>query len=275
MRRLSIGQFSQATRLSIKALRLYADRGLLTPIHIDPESGYRYYASDQLMRAGLIHALRGIGMPLQKIEQFLNMEGNEARLELLDHHAAALTHTLEQISNIRATLRAPNRPPAQDDSVRIESADTRCIAGVRVKTDLHHIKQDIQSAFSSLYSKLALAGDTIEISGTPMLIYHDAIDEQGGGEVEVGVPIREPLNHNCALRISHLEGSTVAVILHQGPHDQVGEAYRKILNSIASRNLAPDGPPREIYLNDPAVTHPAQLLIRIEFPIQPVETVAK
>ncbi|MBM4203812.1 MAG: MerR family DNA-binding transcriptional regulator [Gammaproteobacteria bacterium] len=52
MRRFSICQFSQATRLSIKALRLYADRGLLNPVHIDPESGYRYYASDQLIQAG-------------------------------------------------------------------------------------------------------------------------------------------------------------------------------------------------------------------------------
>lgn len=117
MRRFSICQLSQATRLSIKALRLYADRGLLNPVHIDPESGYRYYASDQLIQAGQIQALRGIGMPLQKIEQFLNAGGNEERILLLDHYAAVLTHTLDQVGLIRSILLAPERSPAQDNAV--------------------------------------------------------------------------------------------------------------------------------------------------------------
>ena len=40
---LPIGQFAAASQLSHKALRLYAERGLLPPAWVDPDSGYRYY----------------------------------------------------------------------------------------------------------------------------------------------------------------------------------------------------------------------------------------
>jgi len=40
-----IGRFSEMTCLSETALRLYDENGLLLPAHVDPSSGYRYYAS--------------------------------------------------------------------------------------------------------------------------------------------------------------------------------------------------------------------------------------
>jgi PPM family protein phosphatase len=40
---LTIGEFAEATRISPKALRLYAEQGLLMPTRVDGDSGYRYY----------------------------------------------------------------------------------------------------------------------------------------------------------------------------------------------------------------------------------------
>ena len=51
---LPIGQFAAASQLSHKALRLYAERGLLSPAWVDPDSGYRYYRTEQLRSATLI-----------------------------------------------------------------------------------------------------------------------------------------------------------------------------------------------------------------------------
>jgi DNA-binding transcriptional MerR regulator len=36
---LSIGTFASMTRLSIKALRLYDELGILQPLHTDPQTG--------------------------------------------------------------------------------------------------------------------------------------------------------------------------------------------------------------------------------------------
>ena len=53
-----IGRFSEATRLSVKALRHYDDIGLLRPAVTDPQSGYRYYRLGQANRAEAIRQLR-------------------------------------------------------------------------------------------------------------------------------------------------------------------------------------------------------------------------
>lgn len=66
---LTIGAFARISRLSIKALRLYDEIGLLAPTRIDPSSGYRYYAPEQLELARLVAWLRRLGMPLARIRQ--------------------------------------------------------------------------------------------------------------------------------------------------------------------------------------------------------------
>ncbi|MFJ5676235.1 MerR family transcriptional regulator [Streptomyces sp. NPDC093097] len=66
---LTIGAFARASRLSPKALRLYDELGLLTPVHVDPHSGYRHYAPAQLERARLVAWLRRLGMPLARIRE--------------------------------------------------------------------------------------------------------------------------------------------------------------------------------------------------------------
>ena len=57
-----IGRFAQSTRLSQKALRLYDENGLLPPVRVDEESGYRYYDWRQVRRARRIALLRQAGM---------------------------------------------------------------------------------------------------------------------------------------------------------------------------------------------------------------------
>ncbi|KUN83683.1 hypothetical protein AQJ66_17815 [Streptomyces bungoensis] len=64
---LTIGAFARASRLSPKALRLYDELELLRPARVDPYSGYRYYAVEQLRQARLVAWLRRLGMPLAEI----------------------------------------------------------------------------------------------------------------------------------------------------------------------------------------------------------------
>jgi PPM family protein phosphatase len=75
---LSIGAFARRSRLSLKALRLYDELGLLPPAHVDAETGYRYYAAAQVDRARLIGLLRRLDMPLARIGRVLELEGASA-----------------------------------------------------------------------------------------------------------------------------------------------------------------------------------------------------
>jgi DNA-binding transcriptional MerR regulator len=64
---LKIGDFSSLAQVSIKTLRYYDERGLLSPAHVDPETGYRYYSASQLSRLHHILALKDFGFSLEQI----------------------------------------------------------------------------------------------------------------------------------------------------------------------------------------------------------------
>ena len=92
---LAIGAFANAVQLSLKALRLYAQLGILPPSYVDPDSGYRYYHADQLHRARLIRMLRQIDMPLATIRRVLAASPVESQ-QLVLEHCAALEQRAEQ-----------------------------------------------------------------------------------------------------------------------------------------------------------------------------------
>jgi DNA-binding transcriptional MerR regulator len=62
-----IGQFSQITKVTVKALRFYEEEGLIEPRYVDPVNGYRYYGSDQLPRMYRIVSLRQCGFSIPEI----------------------------------------------------------------------------------------------------------------------------------------------------------------------------------------------------------------
>ncbi|WEO99682.1 protein phosphatase 2C domain-containing protein [Streptomyces sp. FXJ1.172] len=79
---LTIGVFAKASRLSPKALRLYDELGLLTPARVDPATGYRLYAPQQLEQARLVAWLRRLGMPLTRIRYVCTLEPGPAAREI-------------------------------------------------------------------------------------------------------------------------------------------------------------------------------------------------
>ncbi|MGH3492400.1 MAG: MerR family transcriptional regulator [Sciscionella sp.] len=67
---LAIGDFAARCGLSAKMLRSYAAVGLLVPAVVDPWSGYRYYATNQLPQARVIALLRHAGIAVDDIAGF-------------------------------------------------------------------------------------------------------------------------------------------------------------------------------------------------------------
>jgi DNA-binding transcriptional MerR regulator len=82
---ISIGEFARRTRLSLKALRLYDERGVLVPSRVDQTSGYRYYDTAQLEQARLVVMLRQLQMPLTAIKELLARDPADAAERVAEH----------------------------------------------------------------------------------------------------------------------------------------------------------------------------------------------
>src|SRR5580698_528041 len=114
--RLSIGDFSRMTRLSVKSLRRYHDLGLLEPADIDRDTGYRYYETSQVPLGQAIRRFRDLEMPLERLKEVLHAPDASARNKLiiahLEHMESALEQTQQTVASLRALLEQPHGPIA-------------------------------------------------------------------------------------------------------------------------------------------------------------------
>ena len=85
MEEISIGEFARRSRLSLKALRLYDERGVLVPSRVDRASGYRYYDTAQLEAARLVVMLRQLQLPLAAIRELLAWDPADAAERIAEH----------------------------------------------------------------------------------------------------------------------------------------------------------------------------------------------
>jgi DNA-binding transcriptional MerR regulator len=90
---IGIGEFARRSRLSLKALRLYDERGVLVPARVDQASGYRYYDPAQLDQARLVVMLRQLQLPLAQVRELLACDPAEAAKRIAEHwRDAEATH---------------------------------------------------------------------------------------------------------------------------------------------------------------------------------------
>lgn len=206
MSSIAIGQFSRMTRLTVKALRLYDREGLLVPAVVDPATRYRYYSKDQLKAAEMIRVMRSLDMPLRKIKDVLALEDKRAVAAELAHHQARVVEQIAARERMTRYLEVLVREQSLvvDYSIElIEQAPIR-VASVRRETRLSRIGGDIRAGFAELVGELSSL--RAAPSGPPSVIYHDIIDEDVPGEIEMCVPIAA----RCTFTDRDLEGGLFA-----------------------------------------------------------------
>lgn len=97
---LSIGAFSLVTGLSITALRHYDDVGLLTPAHVDPDTGYRRYQEDQIPQARIYARLRQLRVPVEEMRTVPDV-GLDT---VLRQHRARLLAQADNVADLISTV---------------------------------------------------------------------------------------------------------------------------------------------------------------------------
>jgi DNA-binding transcriptional MerR regulator len=99
---LNASEAARRLGISVKALRLYEQRGLISPVRT--AAGWRTYGPDQMRRAAEIAALRGLGFSLAQIARVLS--GDPQGLEpALATHQATLEGRIRDLAAAREKVR--------------------------------------------------------------------------------------------------------------------------------------------------------------------------
>lgn len=194
------GRFGAATRLSPKALRLYAEQGLLVPAHVDPATGYRYYAAEQAGRARLIARLRQLGLPIARIARLIELKPDARLAELrawLEVQTKRLEEQAELVNAIARQSRGGKDPLV--DAVRI-----RDVAASKVIYRQGHVTVDALDAFAESAEaeiRTYLAQSDRGDGGPMTLHFHEPVNHDGQGLVEVAIRYDGSLEPSGDLRI--------------------------------------------------------------------------
>src|SRR5262245_57404467 len=78
-----IGEFAQIAQVSGRLLRYYDELGLLSPIRLDSQTGYRWYSAKQLPRLNRILALKELGLTLEQIRPLIDGEVGAGEMRAL------------------------------------------------------------------------------------------------------------------------------------------------------------------------------------------------
>jgi DNA-binding transcriptional MerR regulator/effector-binding domain-containing protein len=280
---LTIGEFSRMTYLSVKALRHYHDLGVLAPAGIDPRSGYRCYAADQVTAGQVIRRLRDLGMPLDSVRAVLQAPDLAARNREIAAHLERMERQLEQtqaaVSGLRALLGGTAPQPKVEfrfipavaalsitqlvsaagaaawgtdafgeilEAVRANGLAAAGPVGALFPGEFFELERSEITAFVPVQQ--SVSGGRVAAGGSP------GTRLAGSGLTGLGRAGTAPAGTTLAglgpasrVRLTEITGTEAAVAMHDGPPGDADRTYGALGTVVAERAIGVDGPMREYY----------------------------
>ncbi len=91
-----IGEIAEFFGVSRKAIRLYEKKGIIKPVKVDAQNGYRYYSADQVQQLNALLELKALGFSLDEIKAVMDGEATkESLLAALERKRQAWQEAME------------------------------------------------------------------------------------------------------------------------------------------------------------------------------------
>ena len=185
-----IGTVARLGGVSVRTLRYYDEIGLLRPVWVDSNTGYRWYEPEQLRRLHRIVALRDLGVRLVEIGLLLDesLSVEELRGILLLRRAEAhdrLAAEAERLARVETRLAQMEGSAMADFDVVVKSTDAEWVVAI---TEPLGGLDEIVAAHDRLWPRLHQILETIDIDRVPPSI---AV-ERGAGPIEFTAALPVP-----------------------------------------------------------------------------------
>lgn len=250
---IKIGDFARLSQISVVTLRHYDELGLLTPVQVDPFTGYRYYSTEQLPRLNRILALKDLGFSLEQIAEVLNegLTPDQLRGMLRLKRAEVeqrLADEQERLARIEARLRQiemENRMPHYD--VVLKTVPPMRVASRRVTIPTNdQVPAILRPAFTEVYDFVRQAG--AKEASPCFALWHSPAEVYTNEDAEAIVPIDRALPGTERVKVYDLPATQVAAVVHHGDFDDFTQGHTALLKWIEANGYRIVGPYREVYI---------------------------
>jgi len=247
----TIGEFSKMTSLSIKSLRLYHEKGLLVPHHVDEFTNYRYYDDENYETARVISILKRYDFSLAEIKKILDeCREEENVLSFLEKKLNEVQHKIRHFAkvsrDIKLSIQFEREHLMKDEtSFEVEEiiVDTLLIAGHRMTGRY----QDYGDGIKFVAKQCGR-----HINGKAMCLFYDDEYKEEDADFEPFFPVRKGTSTE-KVSVRELQGGRCVSLIHKGPYEMLNESYRKIFAYIKEKGYKTIKPSREVYIKGPGM----------------------
>ncbi len=240
-----IGDFSSMSKTTIKTLRYYEKEGLLKPVYVDLNTGYRYYETSQLMEISKIISLRQIGLSIKDIKNILN---GYNMVEILNKRKKELEDDLVlfnmELSKINYLLEGDN----MKNEIFIKEIPSYVI----------YYCDGIISDFSKIPEFVLQAGEECAKVNpnlkciTPDYCYISYLDgeyKEKDIKIRYGQAVEKVGKETDRIKFKMMDAITAVCIYHKGAYDNLRDSYNIILKFIEDNGYEVIDNPRECYID--------------------------
>lgn len=271
---LSIGEFSSRSRLSVRMLRHYDEHGVLTSAVVDPVTGYRRYARDQLASAVQIRRLRDVGFTVSAIAAVLAARGSpayDAALRLQRDVLADELHAARERMALLDQLLDQEGHTMSTITVTRQHFPARTVVALRGTVPTYADEGQLWERFMPLVQAQGLVP-----IGPGGCIEHDADYKESDVDESVWLPVAPDTTVAAPLEILELPAQDVAMARVEGPYSLISEAHGRIEEKVREEgwvvaDRGPDAPTHHKifnrYLNDPSQVPEDALLHEVCVPL--------
>lgn len=237
-----IGDFSRLARVTIKTLHHYDEAGLLQPVHVDRQSGYRYYAAAQLETLQRILLLKDLGFALEQIRELLHADA-DTWARTLDQRRAELAESIaaDQSRLLRLTALRQTLDQAGTEPLPVVLREVPAIEVYSIRQRVPQLGVPMQALFEEAEAVVAAARSP----ASPFTIFHDPDYREADVDVEVCIPVKEA-THRLVTRIVPASAA-MGCITYRGPYEQTPLLYSQLLQWLDRSGMRMAGPLREVY----------------------------
>jgi DNA-binding transcriptional MerR regulator len=278
---LSIGDLARHTGLTVRMLRHYDELGLVTPVRVDEDTGYRWYTASQVGRVDALVALKELGFSLARCREILDEQVSAEELrDLLRHRQTELAERIDadtaRLAEVGRRLRSIERGLTMTN----RTLEIRPLPALRLAQVSGHVNDttEIPAAVADLVDRLsthlrgtgpAERGVDVPRSGIRTFYGHP---DGTRIDVAVGIPLTRSDEDGEVEAIDGLEVvdlpavETAAVVVHRGPASEIAEAWRTFDVATDQHGLTPYGVHRQVSLD---AGHGDEVVVELQCPVRP------
>jgi DNA-binding transcriptional MerR regulator len=261
---LLISEFARAGNVTIRALRFYDEVGLLSPAHVVPGNGYRWYSPAQFAQLNQIQAFKDMGFSLQEIRELLQRRVPqelravlEERREVLRKRVRDEAGRLERIEARLSSISAGG--PHSHLTIMLRTTPRQSVVSLREKLQNY---DQVDELFTTLERRVAPR----VLYDQRGAIFHRCLE--GDGEIDCeALRLKHPVAAIRGLKVYESQRARVAFTYHYGSENSMRTTYQSMTGWIAAQGYELSATKREIYWPAPENKGQTSSLTEIQFPV--------